>query len=90
MVKSPADDRLTDAMRRALWIVAWGTVTKRRSSWIDEEGGSVDGRSIEALFRRGLIDWQSVAKSGMTQTLVTCTEAGYAKIEEMRREEYSL
>ena len=75
--------RLTKAMRDTLWIVAWDNVVKVNGRWVDSDGEPVDGRSLNALERRGLVIGH-ITGGKYTGCEVRCTEEGYELVEEMR------
>jgi len=51
---------LTDGMKKALVDVAYGVRKYADGYRSVETGEKVDGRSLQALYRRGLINWESI------------------------------
>lgn len=84
MRKLDASD-LTKAMKQALIEVAYG-VRKYKGGYysIEDPTAKVDGRSLEALWRRGLIEWDSVGAAVQKIHLYLTPEGEQIFEEELR------
>lgn len=74
---------LTDKMKETLKDIAYG-VRKRGKKFycIDEPDKLIDIRSAEALYRRGLIEWQG--RGGSTHQIhLLMTDEGWKVFEEL-------
>lgn len=79
-------DQLTDGMKKALLAVGYG-VRKYRGGYYSIEDASerIDGRSLQALFDRKLISWDSSGGAPQIIELMP-TEEGWIIFEEIRWE----
>ena len=81
---------LSDNMQRTLWIIAWDDVIKLGAGWFDSQDDKLDGRTVQALFNRCLIEWKLKGSQGTLTSGLRCTELGNAVIERMRETGYRL
>jgi len=84
------NDDLTDSMREALIDVGFG-VQKYNAGIsgpgyysIEDASKKIDGRSIQALFRRDLVGWLTTGAAPM-RTMLALTDEGWAIFQEVER-----